>query len=120
RGDADEENGGGIAHEEAKDGTLLRAQRHANADFVGAQCDYVGHHAVEADGGEQERQAAEEARKDGIKCSCRTESSACCFNVLNSRDADLFTLAMASRTAGISAPGVVAVRISKVVSSRRL
>ena len=44
---------------------MLRAEGHANADFVRALRDYIGHDAVKTDGGEQEREAAKEAGEDG-------------------------------------------------------
>src|SRR6266511_2994529 len=41
----------------------LRAERHTNADLVRALGDRIGQHAGESDGGEQERQAAEETQE---------------------------------------------------------
>ena len=41
----------------------LRAQRHADADLVGLLRDHVGHHAIHADGREQQRQHTENAHQ---------------------------------------------------------
>ena len=51
---------------QAEDGGGLRAQRQADADFVGALADVVGDHAIDADGGQQERDAAR--RSPAARC----------------------------------------------------
>ena len=52
-----------LAEDQAQDVLTLRAQRHANADFLRAQSDAVGHDAVNSDGREDQREGAEDAEK---------------------------------------------------------
>ena len=58
---ADDDLGESSAQDEADDIGLVRAEGHADADFAGAALDGVGGDAVEADGGEDEGEDAEES-----------------------------------------------------------
>ena len=49
----------------------LRAQRHANADLVGALADVVGDHAVDSHRGQQERDRREGAQQRGVEARVR-------------------------------------------------
>src|SRR5579875_1992353 len=60
-GEADEDLGEGPAEDEADDFGSVGAEGHADADFAGAAGDDVGGDSVEADGGEDEREDAEES-----------------------------------------------------------
>ena len=69
RGDARErdghaggDHGDGVAQDEADSGSARRAKGEADADFAGAARDHEGHHSVETDQREQQRQRAEAAR----------------------------------------------------------
>ena len=53
-----------LAHDEAKDVAALRAEGHADADFVRALLDAVRNYAVNSDGGEDERESAEKTEQD--------------------------------------------------------
>ena len=50
---------GGLAENNFQHVTALRAQRHANADFVRALADDVGNHAINSDAGKQQRERGE-------------------------------------------------------------
>ena len=56
--DSDEEKY--LAHDEPADIGAFRAEGHADADFVGAAGDHVGHQTVDADAGEEDGEQAEE------------------------------------------------------------
>ena len=59
--ESDEDLQEGSAEDEADDAGAISAESHADADFAGAALDGVGGDAVEADGGEDEGEDAEEA-----------------------------------------------------------
>src|SRR5690242_14240652 len=65
RTDSSSKNNQHVAQNQAKNRTSLRAKGHADTDFMRSLRDNVGDDSIEADGGEQERQAAEEAGKVG-------------------------------------------------------
>src|SRR4029453_12711734 len=61
----DNTNGGqrhSLPNDQSEHITSLRAERHADADFLGALRDGVSHHAVDAERGEQERGEAEDCK----------------------------------------------------------
>jgi hypothetical protein len=71
-GDARERNGhtggdhdDGVAQDEADGGSACGAKREANADFAGPARDHEGHHSVEPDQRQQQRQHAEAAGEGG-------------------------------------------------------
>ena len=64
RGDADEDEAERMAEHETKHRRGRRAQRHANADFLGPLAHRVRHHAVDADRRERERDEREHADED--------------------------------------------------------
>ena len=65
--DADRDQHHRLADDEPEDGRLRRAERDADADLVGPLRDRVGHHAVNADGGEKERGPGEDGKKQGVE-----------------------------------------------------
>src|ERR1700676_1350725 len=66
-GGAHEGEAGALAENEAKDVLVLRAEGDANADFVGALGDRVGHDAVDADDGESKCDGGESAERGEIE-----------------------------------------------------
>jgi hypothetical protein len=58
-GDAYEHQHKGVAQDHAPDGGALGAQSHADSDFIGAAGNVVGHQAIDADAGQNERENAE-------------------------------------------------------------
>ena len=64
-GHADGDHGDGVAQDEADGGSARGAKREADADFAGAASDHEGHHSVETDQREQQRQRAEAAGERG-------------------------------------------------------
>src|SRR5581483_6678641 len=64
-GHADGRQRDAARHDHAEDAAPVGAECHANADFGLALADGVGDDAVDAEGAEQETQAAEEVEEDG-------------------------------------------------------
>ena len=57
----------------------LGAERHADANLMAAAADRIGHQAIEAQAGEQQRQPAEEAgehREDAARAPANRQSAA--------------------------------------------
>src|SRR4029434_3607259 len=52
-----------LPNDQSEHTTALRAERHADANFLGALRDGVSHYAVDAERGEQERGAAEDCKE---------------------------------------------------------
>src|SRR5580658_4372908 len=59
-----------LAENEAQDVLTLRAERHANADFLSAQCDAVSHDAINSNGGEDQRECAEDSEEHEGEAAC--------------------------------------------------
>ncbi len=65
--DADRDERHRLPDDEAEDGGLRRAQRHANADLVRALRDRVSHHAVNPDRGEEKRGRGEDRKQERVE-----------------------------------------------------
>ncbi len=64
-GHADSDHGAGVAKDEADGGSARGPKRETDADFAGAAGDHEGHHSVETDQREQQRQRAKAAGEGG-------------------------------------------------------
>src|SRR5207244_11665197 len=79
-----------VEKHEPKNASLLCSQRHANANFVGAQGDAIGHHARNANYDEQKTNAGEGAKGDNFKLWSAVELSQRAFECSSCRDSNIW------------------------------
>jgi hypothetical protein len=75
RADADDDANDGEAHampdDEGADAGAVGAESHADAHLLGALLDGVGHEAVDADGGQDERGGSEDGEQEHVEVLAR-------------------------------------------------